>query len=444
MRQAIYRVALLPLLLAVLLAYNASAQESAQMADCAKRAGTAIDGVSVERIAGECARNPDLPRCRLLGRRHTRAMSLQRVENYLQFNAPGLDGAPTSQQAWADAAQQKYDMFIDDYYSGHCAFDPADVHAFQDSRPPRGRLAIAYIDGGEFMRCCSNIDLAEQDGWFDANGNLTSAAPAWLGPQNPKFAGLYEARVWMPAWQHYILHEIDKIIALGYDGVFLDVLYNDEAWGPTGFAAGQAGIADYQQAIVDYAKVIWDHVKAGRRPDFIVLGNFSGARDDDTPAVTEGPKYSDGFMRESFYYQDGIPKMKFENGHEVVIPITDYFAQEYTVFLGTMAKLHRVVLMQDYNLTFAQESDMLGQSAIYNVLEFAAHKPINLIFDDRLASCRQGRGCWVLKPDTKDCLFFPHDPSFGQGEIPTPYCSVDFPPNSVGLPPGFEDADDPQ
>ena len=143
MRQAIYRVALLPLLLAVLLAYNASAQESAQMADCAKRAGTAIDGVSVERIAGECARNPDLPRCRLLGRRHTRAMSLQRVENYLQFNAPGLDGAPTSQQAWADAAQQKYDMFIDDYYSGHCAFDPADVHAFQDSRPPRGRLAIA-------------------------------------------------------------------------------------------------------------------------------------------------------------------------------------------------------------------------------------------------------------------------------------------------------------
>src|ERR1700733_6486760 len=108
-------VALIPLLFAMLLACNASAQESAQTVDCAKRAGTAIDGISVERIAGECAGYPYLPQCKLLGRRYTRAMSLHRVENYLQFNAPGYDGAPTSQQAWADAAQQKYDMFIDDY-----------------------------------------------------------------------------------------------------------------------------------------------------------------------------------------------------------------------------------------------------------------------------------------------------------------------------------------
>ncbi|HET6240162.1 MAG TPA: hypothetical protein VFE41_35145 [Acetobacteraceae bacterium] len=433
MHRVIYRSFLIPLLVGTMLAYSAWAQDSAQTqtVDCTKIKGAAIDGISVERIADECARNPNLPRCRLLGKRDTRPKSIHSVQNYLQFNAPGLNGAPSAQAAWADATDQKYDMFIDDYYSGHCAFDPANVHAFQNSRRPRGRLAIAYIDSGEFMRCCSNIDLAEQSKWFDANGNLTGEAPAWLGPPNPKFPGLYEARVWMPDWRDYVLHEIDKILALGYDGVLLDVLYNDEAWGPNGSAAGQAGIPDYQQGIVNFSKAIWDHVKASRHPDFILIANFSGASNDDTPAMTEGPKYSDAFMRESFYYLDGKPKTKFENGHEVTVPVADYFFQEYTVFLSTMSELHKVVLMQDYDLTFDQESDMLGQSAIYNVLESDNHHPIDLIFDDRLASCKRGKGCWTLNPETKKCVFFPHDPSHDLKDINTEYCSVDMPPGSL-------------
>jgi uncharacterized protein (TIGR01370 family) len=433
MHRVIYRSFLIPLLVGTMLAYSAWAQDSAQTqtVDCTKIKGAAIDGISVERIADECARNPNLPRCRLLGKRDTRPKSIHSVQNYLQFNAPGLNGAPSAQAAWADATDQKYDMFIDDYYSGHCAFDPANVHAFQNSRRPRGRLAIAYIDSGEFMRCCSNIDLAEQSKWFDANGNLTGEAPAWLGPPNPKFPGLYEARVWMPDWRDYVLHEIDKILALGYDGVLLDVLYNDEAWGPNESAAGQAGIPDYQQGIVNFSKAIWDHVKASRHPDFILIANFSGASNDDTPAMTEGPKYSDAFMRESFYYLDGKPKTKFENGHEVTVPVADYFFQEYTVFLSTMSELHKVVLMQDYDLTFDQESDMLGQSAIYNVLESDNHHPIDLIFDDRLASCKRGKGCWTLNPETKKCVFFPHDPSHDLKDINTEYCSVDMPPGSL-------------
>lgn len=429
MRHLFCRWLMLPWLLATSLACGAYAEDGGATlaAECAARKDTAIDGIAVEQIAGECARYPDGRMCRLLGRRHTRPRTIFEVVNYLQFNAPGLDGAPTSQQAWVDAAPQKYDMFIDDYYSGHCAFDPAPVHAFQDSRPPRGRLAIAYIDGGEFMRCCSNIDLDRQSTWFDANGNLTSDAPAWLGPQNPKFPGLYTARVWMPAWRHYILRELDKIMALGYDGAFIDVLYNDGAWGTNGFAAGQAGIPDYQRAIVDFARAIWEHVKQGPHPDFILIANFSGAFNDDIPAITEGPDYSDAFMRESFYYLNGQPKTKFVNGKQVIVPIAEYFAQENAIFLSTMAKHYRVILMQDYNLNFDQQSAMLTQTSLYNLLEFSTHKPINLIFDDRLASCKRNVGCWVLNPSTERCELFSHDTPYKPRDIDIRYCRVDVP-----------------
>jgi uncharacterized protein (TIGR01370 family) len=432
MRRLRFWLLLLPLSFATVLAQAVRAEESAQTVDCSRVEGGAINGISVESIADECVRNTYSPLCRLLGRRDTRPRSLHQVANYLEMIAPGYQGAPTSQQAWADAVAQDYDMFIADYYSGHCAFDPADVHRFQDGRRPRGRLAIAYVDAGEFMRCCSNIDLAEQSTWFDANGNPTSSAPAWLGPENPKFRGLYVARVWMPAWRDHVLHEIDKMMVLGYDGVFLDVLYDDGAWGPNGFAAGQAGIADYQQALVDNAKAIWDHVKASQHPDFILLGNFSGAFDDDEPALTEGPKYDDGFMRESFYYYQGQPKYKYVDGKKVVTPIAEYFAQEYTLFLGTMTRLHRVMLMQDYDLTFAQQSDMLKQSAIYNLLELTTQQPIDLVFDDRLASCIRNVGCRTLDPTTKQCTLFPHDASLGPIDIDTRYCRMDTPPDPQG------------
>jgi hypothetical protein len=178
--------------------------------------------------------------------RYTRPMDIRDVDSFDYFIAPSFNGAPAAGQAFQAAAPEPYDMLIADYYANHNTIDPTGVRIFQDSNS-RGRLAIAYIDAGQFMRCCSNIDLSEQALWFDAQGNLTAAAPSWFGPRNLNFNNLWLVRDWDPAWQAYILSEIDKIIALGFDGVFLDTLYNDGAWGPNGYAAGQAGVADYRE-----------------------------------------------------------------------------------------------------------------------------------------------------------------------------------------------------
>jgi uncharacterized protein (TIGR01370 family) len=216
--------------------------------------------------------------------RHARPMEIQAVDSFDYFIAPGVDGAPRAGQAFQAAAPEAYDMLIADYYAAHNTIDPAGVRIFQESNS-RGRLAIAYIDAGEFMRCCSNIDLPDRALWFHAQGELTAAAPSWFGPRNPNFNGLWLVRDWDPAWRVYILGEIDKMIALGFDGVFLDTLYNDAAWGPNGFAACLAGVADYRERQKDLAKAIWHHVRDHRHNSrFVIITNYSGVFDDNVPA----------------------------------------------------------------------------------------------------------------------------------------------------------------
>jgi endo-alpha-1,4-polygalactosaminidase (GH114 family) len=326
-------------------------------------------------------------------------MEIQDVDSFDYFIAPGFNGAPQAGQAFQAAAPEPYDMLIADYYANHNTIDPAGVRIFQDSNA-RGRLAIAYIDAGEFMRCCSNIDLPDQALWFDAQGELTAAAPSWFGPRTPNFNNLWVVRDWDPAWQAYILSEIDKIIALGFDGVFLDTLYNDGAWGPNGSAAGQAGIADYREAQKDFAKAIWHHIRDRHHNSrFVIITNYSGVLENNVPALTEGLHYSDAFMKESEYFLDNKPAPWVGN-----TPIEQYFATRYAKFYAGMFKLHKVVLLQDYNLTFDNEALILKEAARYGFLPSNTNFPQNLIHIDGLPFCTR-EACWATNAAGKYVRF---------------------------------------
>ena len=329
----------------------------------------------------------------------SRPMGIQDVDSFDYFIAPGFNGAPQAGQAFQAAAHEDYDMLIADYYAGHNTIDPAGVRIFQESNSrsifrwpadPRGRLAIAYLDAGEFMRCCSNIDLPDQSLWFDAQGELTAAAPSWFGPRTPNFKNLWVVRDWDPAWQSYILGEIDKIIALGFDGVFLDTLYNDGAWGPHGSAAGLAGVADYRESQKDFARAIWHHVRVRHHNSrFVIITNYSGVLEDNVPALSEGLHYSDAFMKESEYFLNNKPAPWVGN-----TPIEQWFATRYDKFYAAMFKLHKVVLLQDYNLTFDNEALMLEEAARYGFLLSNTNFPQNLIHIDALPFCTK-EACWA-------------------------------------------------
>ena len=54
----------------------------------------------------------------------------------------------------------------------------------------------------------------------------TSAAPAWLGSENAEWRGNYGVRFWHPEWKAMMFGSpdaaLDRIIAAGFDGIYLD------------------------------------------------------------------------------------------------------------------------------------------------------------------------------------------------------------------------------
>ncbi len=52
------------------------------------------------------------------------------------------------------------------------------------------------------------------------------AAPVWLGDENPDWRGNFNVRFWQPSWQAMLLGSpdaaLDRIIAAGFDGVYVD------------------------------------------------------------------------------------------------------------------------------------------------------------------------------------------------------------------------------
>lgn len=90
-------------------------------------------------------------------------------------------------------------------------------------------LPIAYLSIGE----AENYRFYWNPAWVAmANSNdFTAAAPLWLGHTNPDWQGNYKVRYWHPDWQNnYIRPYLDKIIAQGFGGVYLDIIDAFEYW----------------------------------------------------------------------------------------------------------------------------------------------------------------------------------------------------------------------
>lgn len=86
-------------------------------------------------------------------------------------------------------------------------------------------------DAGITVLCYFSIGEAEtyrfywQSDWAPGN-------PAWLGPENPDWAGNYKVRYWMQGWRDILFGTasgdnesyLDRICDQGFDGVYLDIV----------------------------------------------------------------------------------------------------------------------------------------------------------------------------------------------------------------------------
>jgi cysteinyl-tRNA synthetase len=112
----------------------------------------------------------------------------------------------------AIAPDNSFQLFVTDYSadgSGAGAYTAQEVQMMKIG----GKKVIAYISIGEAE--------SYRDYWQTAWNNNP---PAWLGPENPDWAGNYKVKFWYPEWKSIIYTYIDTILAKGYDGIYMDII----------------------------------------------------------------------------------------------------------------------------------------------------------------------------------------------------------------------------
>lgn len=128
-------------------------------------------------------------------------------------------------------AASPFDLVVVDYAPyRHLTFEfpyeRADVAEMQKKPDGSRRLVLAYLSIGEAEDYRYYWRRRE---WADP-----AARPAWVGPENPKWPGNYPARFWLPEWQSVLLGQpssyLDRIVAAGFDGVYLDRADAYEEW----------------------------------------------------------------------------------------------------------------------------------------------------------------------------------------------------------------------
>ena len=95
---------------------------------------------------------------------------------------------------------------------------------------------------------------------------MSETRPQWLGVENPKWPGDYQIRFTDPEWQAVIFGTpdsyLDRIIAAGFDGVYLDRVdaYQDVEDTMPGAEDAMSG---FVQRLADHAR--------RRNPDFLIV-----------------------------------------------------------------------------------------------------------------------------------------------------------------------------
>ena len=96
---------------------------------------------------------------------------------------------------------------------------PAELASIRAGK--KGRRVVAYVSVGE----AEDYRLYWQKSW-DANGDgkPDAGAPTFLDVENPDWKGNYKVRYWQPEWQKIMLPAVDRVVAQGFDGIYLDIV----------------------------------------------------------------------------------------------------------------------------------------------------------------------------------------------------------------------------
>ena len=138
------------------------------------------------------------------------------------------------------------DLVVIDYCNDDRPFSPAEVAAMRQRPDGSCRLVLAYMSIGE-----------AESYRFYWDKSWRRQRPSWLGKENPDWDENYAVKFWDPNWQEIVFDYADRIVAAGFDGVYLDKVDAFEDMG-------------HKEAMVDFVANIAARVKA-QRADLLVV-----------------------------------------------------------------------------------------------------------------------------------------------------------------------------
>ncbi|WP_395751286.1 MJ1477/TM1410 family putative glycoside hydrolase [Prosthecobacter sp.] len=117
------------------------------------------------------------------------------------------------------AASDRDLVVIDAAFSSDGDWTAAEIEAIRAGKS--GRRVVAYVSIGE----AEDYRPYWQKNWdADKDGKPDASAPKFLNSENPDWKGNYRVRYWHTEWQQIMLPAVDKVVAQGFDGIYLDIV----------------------------------------------------------------------------------------------------------------------------------------------------------------------------------------------------------------------------
>jgi cysteinyl-tRNA synthetase len=159
-------------------------------------------------------------------------------------------------------------LVLDAVFGNDTPWERPDLDAIR--RGQKLRKVIAYVSIGE----AEDYRSYWRKEW-GKKGQLTVAAPSWLGAENPEWKGNYRVKYWRAEWQKLMLDAIDDAMTRGFDGVYLDIVDGFETFEQNGkdFIDDRMNPEtnqSFRRDMVDWVKAIAARARA-KNPDALVI-----------------------------------------------------------------------------------------------------------------------------------------------------------------------------
>jgi cysteinyl-tRNA synthetase len=182
-------------------------------------------------------------------------LALALASAWLSTSAHGrLAAAPAAVRPWTevhnwafwrdrpDPAQlgaSAYELVVMDYSADQTAageFTPAQIGALRSGAC--ARRVVAYV----------GVGMAESYRFY-WDPAWAPGSPAWILAEDPDWPGHYAIEFWDPAWRAVLFRYLDRVLAQGFDGVYLDTIdvYPD-------VPGHEQDMVDLVRALAEYAR----------------------------------------------------------------------------------------------------------------------------------------------------------------------------------------------